>query len=103
MSTFDASNTLGAKVFDVEARRILDRVVLVDTTAGVVVRDEYPLRVVGDEIAQFTERFETIYPIYGGRAKPVLFHCYGRKPQGDPGDATQEGAREGQMVSGRPA
>lgn len=79
MSFYDWSSAPGATVYEVETNRKLDRAVSVDTTAGVVVRHEYPLRIEIGEVASFTERYESIHPIYGGRALPMLFHCYGRK------------------------
>ena len=66
-----------ADVWDVERRRKLGEVLRVDTTRGEVVRAHAPLRLEGDEIATYTERFNSIYPIYGGELMPQSFHCYG--------------------------
>ena len=87
MSYFTVLNAHGSTVFEVEGRRRLDHVLSVDTTAGVVVRAEQPLRIVGDDFAKYAERFERIHAIYGCEAAPVLFHCYGKKAQNAPGDA----------------
>jgi hypothetical protein len=77
---YDTDNARGAAVYDVESKEQLRHVLWIDTELGEVVRAEQPVRVVGDEIATFTEKFATIYPIRGGGRRPVLFHCYGRLP-----------------------
>jgi len=78
---FDADNALGAEVWDVEASRKLEKVAMVVVEDGnsAVVCLEDPPRLHSYGIAVRSERFQTIYPIYGGGAKPVLFHCYGRQ------------------------
>jgi hypothetical protein len=67
-----------ALVYDVDTVRRVDYVMSVDTDAGEVVRAHYPLRLVGDEVSTYTERYRTVHPIFGGQPFPQLFHCYGR-------------------------
>ena len=74
---FNASNALGASVYDVDKVQKLDCVISVDIDKGEVVRAHQPVRLAGDEIATYTERYSSIHPIYGGARRPVLFHCYG--------------------------
>ncbi|MDQ0082927.1 hypothetical protein J2W35_003286 [Variovorax boronicumulans] len=76
---YDPSNAAGSRVYDVERNEQLHHVLMIDTELGEVVRAEQPLRVIGDEVASYTQKFTTIYPIRGGSLRPVLFHCYGRK------------------------
>lgn len=76
---FTAKNAAGATVYDVEAKRKLDMVMSVDIDSGEVAVCHQPVRAVGDEIATYTERYQSIHPIYGGERTPVLFHCYGRQ------------------------
>lgn len=77
---YDVNNALGAVVFDVEAKQKLDRILSVDTGTGEVKACHEPLRLAadGENVDGCTIHFSTIYPIFGGRTKPVLFHCYGR-------------------------
>jgi hypothetical protein len=77
---YNCKNAGGASVYDVETKERLDHVMSIDTDAGEVLRAEHPARVVGGQLATFTQKFTTIYPIRGGGARPVLFHCYGRLP-----------------------
>jgi hypothetical protein len=77
---FNASNAAGATVYEVETKRKLTHVMSVDADAGEVVVAHQPFRVVGDEVATYTERYRAIHPIYGESLWPVLFHCYGRQP-----------------------
>lgn len=70
-------NAAGAKVFDVDAKQELGDVMSVDTAKGEVVRACRPLRVEGEQIATFTQRFRSIYPIFSSGRRPELFHCYG--------------------------
>lgn len=80
---FNASNCApGASVYDVDAKAKLDHVLEVDAATGEVVRAHMPLRLVGNEIATYTERYQTIHPIYGDQPTPQLFHCYGRQAHG---------------------
>lgn len=77
---YDPDNARGASVYDVEKREKLHRVVTVDTQTGIVTMHHEPLRLnaTRDAVETFEARFESIYPIFGGRTNPVLFHCYGR-------------------------
>lgn len=78
--TFNAGNARGADVVDLATLQVLDHVVSVNIDTGEVLQAIQPLRLVGDEIATKTMRFDTIHPIYGDSITPQLFHCYGRKP-----------------------
>jgi hypothetical protein len=75
---FTGRNTHNAKVYDVDTKQELRAVMAVDIDAGTVERAHQPWRLVGDEVATYTERYRTIHPIYGGKDDPQLFHCYGR-------------------------
>lgn len=76
---YTAKNAAGATVYEVESMGKLDRVLSVDTETSEVVRCHDPIRVQGDEIVTYTERFDAIHPIHGVARQPVLFHCYGRQ------------------------
>lgn len=76
---FHAGNSAGATVHDVEAKRKLEMIMSVDIGTGEVTVAHQPLRLIGDEVATYTKRYQSIYPIYGGKLAPVLFHCYGRQ------------------------
>lgn len=80
MTIYTGRNAAGSKVYDVEARRELKRVVSVDTETGVVTMHCDPVRLndARTKVVTYEARFKSIYPIFGGRTKPVLFHCYGR-------------------------
>jgi len=75
-------NALGATVYEVEPVRRLESVVSVDIEAGEVVMHRIPLRLnaAGDAVESYSERFRSIYPIFGNDVTPCLFHCYGRIP-----------------------
>lgn len=74
---FDAHNTDRASVYDLDTGQKLTQVASIDTSTGEVVCFETPLRTAGYEVATYTLRYTTIYPIFGGSPWPVLFHCYG--------------------------
>jgi len=76
---FTASNCLGASVYDVDTRQKLAQVMSVDIDAGEVVCAHDPIRLVGDEVDTFKVKYRSVYPIYGGKPWPQLFHCYGRQ------------------------
>lgn len=78
---YDQDNARGASVYDVERREALSKVFAVNTDTGTVSMYSEPLRInaQGEEVETFEAHFETIYPIFGGHATPVLFHCYGRQ------------------------
>lgn len=78
--TFNAGNARGAQVIEVATLQKFDHVVSVDIDSGELMQAIQPLRLVGDEIATETVRFDTIHAIYGDSIAPQLFHCYGRKP-----------------------
>ena len=77
---YNGTNAAGSLVMDVDANRRIDRVLMVNTNTGAVVvgTDPYRLNHKG-KIDRETIYFDSVYPIFGGRTMPVLFHCYGRK------------------------
>lgn len=77
---FNSENAAGALVMHVDTKQRIDRVLMVNTKTGAVVvaTDPYRLNHKG-KIERETIHFESIYPIYGGKASPCLLHCYGRK------------------------
>ena len=77
---FNGKNAAGALVFDVDAKQRIDRVLMVNTKTGAVVVGKTPARINHKgTIDRETIYFESIHPICGAEARPVLFHCYGRK------------------------
>lgn len=71
-------NSPGSLVMDVDARRRIDRVLMVNTKTGAVVVAKSPVRLNHKgKIDRETIYFDSIYPIFGGSTMPVLFHCYG--------------------------
>lgn len=77
---YNGTNAPGALVMDVEAKQRIDRVLMVNTKTGAVVVGKTPARLNHKgTIDRETIYFDSIYPIFGGRTSPVLFHCYGRK------------------------
>ena len=76
---YNGRNARGSRVYDVEAKTRIDRVLMVNTKTGSVVVGTSPVRLNHKgKIDRYTVKFQSIYPIFGGRATPVLFHCYGR-------------------------
>lgn len=77
---YDGHNAQGAEVYDIEAKKKLEHAYEVNTETGEVQAWHWPLRLSADRetVEHYTLRFTTIYPIFGGRTDPVLFHCYGR-------------------------
>ena len=78
---YDATNCQpGCSVYDADTKQRIDRVVAINANAGWVQVAEQPLRVTAHgHIATRRIRFASIYPIFGWRTAPTLFHCYGRK------------------------
>lgn len=78
---YDATNcSPRCAVYDVDTKERIDQVVAINAKAGWVQVAEQPLRVTAHHhIATRRIRFESVYPIFGDRTNPVLFHCYGRK------------------------
>lgn len=78
---YDHRNTMGASVYDVETKEEMKYVLRIDLDRLEVVRAPQPLRLNcrGDEVETESIKFRSIYPIFGGRPFPVLFHCYGRE------------------------
>ena len=76
---YSADNvTLPCRVYDVDAKQEIRRVMEINPSAGWVKVSAEPLRARGSQIVGERIRFRSIYPIYGGRIAPVMFHCYGR-------------------------
>lgn len=77
---YNSTNAPGSLVVDVDSKQRIDHVLMVNTKTGAVVVAKSPARLNHKgKIDRETIRFESIYPIFGGGAKPVMFHCYGRK------------------------
>lgn len=77
---YDASNSPGATVYDVDAKEKIGQVLAVNDAAGWVQVAEQPVRATTHgHIASRRIRFASIYAIKGREHWPVLFHCYGRK------------------------
>ncbi len=77
---YNSTNALGALVMDVDTKERIDRVLMVNTKTGAVVVAKSPVRLDHkDKIDRETIYFNSIYPIFGGRTIPVLFHCYGSR------------------------
>ena len=71
-------NAPGSLVMDVDARQRIDRVLMVNTKTGAAVVAKSPCRMNHKgKIDRETIYFDSVYPIFGGSAAPVLFHCYG--------------------------
>lgn len=62
-------------VFDVDRMEQLEMVMSIDTETGNVECYRKPFNVFNPT---YTIKFRSIYPIFGGRWRPGLFHCYGR-------------------------
>jgi hypothetical protein len=65
-------------VYDADTGQQFKMVGLVNTDACEIVCFDQPFRVVGEEVATYTVRYEAIHAIYGGYPVPCLFICYGR-------------------------
>lgn len=65
-------------VVDIEGGpRTIEQVHAIDTELGMVWVTDEPLRTDAyGEIVTRIEQFRVIHPIYGGRLRPVAFHCY---------------------------
>ena len=77
---YNGTNAAGSLVVDMDSKQRIDRVLLVNTKTGAVVVGKTPTRMNHKgTIDRETIYFESIHPICGAEARPVLFHCYGRK------------------------
>jgi hypothetical protein len=65
-------------VYDAETGQQLKQVSFVNTDANEIGCFDQPLRIVGEQVAMYTVRYEAIHAIYGGYPVPCLFICYGR-------------------------
>lgn len=76
---YDPSNVArGCVADDIEGHTRLKHVLSVDTATGEVECAHLPLEVTADgNIATYRVRFKSIHPIFGGKALPQAFHCYG--------------------------
>ena len=75
---YSPENTRSATVHDIETKRKIGQVMLIDTGLNEVVVGLTPFRLnhLG-EIETETIKFRSIYPLFGGGLYPVAFHCYG--------------------------
>lgn len=78
---YDGHNVArNTKVFDVESKAEMRKVVAIDVGTGEVECFFDPLEVTASgDLATFKIKFSAIHPIRGGAALPCLFHCYGRQ------------------------
>ena len=77
---YNGTNAPGSLVVDVDSKQRIDRVLMVNTKTGAVVVGKTPTRLNNKgKIDRETIYFDSVYPIFGGRTNPVLFHCYGRR------------------------
>lgn len=75
---YNGTNAPGSLVMDMDSKQRIDRVLMVNTKTGAVVVGKTPARLNHKgKIDRETIYFDSIYPIFGGRTMPVLFHCYG--------------------------
>lgn len=76
---YNASNVpVGTTVYNVDTKEKVMRVMSIDTDRNVVVCVSDPCEIAADgTLATYEIKFRSIYPIYGGRFLPDLFHCYG--------------------------
>lgn len=66
-------------VFDVDAKQEIRYVREVNTKEGWLVLAKQPVRTNAHGSVECERvRYRSIYPIYGGKRMPVMFHCYGR-------------------------
>lgn len=77
---YNADNTHGASVYDVDRKEKLAHVMSINDSAGWLLVAEHPLRATAHgQIASRRIRFDAIHAIRGSAPLPVLFHCYGRQ------------------------
>lgn len=74
--TYNATNTVKARVYDVDTQEEIVHVMEVNTQDNTLkIFDGITL---DNQLMTVTMKFRSIYPIYGELAFPQLFHCYGR-------------------------
>jgi len=79
MTIYTAHNAAGCTVHDVDTLVRIDCVLTIDTIKGVVTQSVQPTQLDHTgEIASYETRYRSIYPIFGGQIKPLMFHCYGK-------------------------
>jgi hypothetical protein len=66
-------------VYDVDRNEIINHVAFIDMDRLEVNCADYPLQRYGDVLAMAATRYRSIHPIFGGKTRPILFHCYGRE------------------------
>lgn len=77
---YNGTNAPVSLVMDVDAKQRIDSVLMLNTKTGAVVVCKTPTRLNRKgKIDRETIYFDSVYPIFGGRTSPVLFHCYGRR------------------------
>lgn len=78
---YNAQNSAGSRVYDVETKQEITRVLMVNTKTGAVVVAKQPLRLNHKgKVDRETIHFDAIHPIFGGGVVPCMLHCYGRRP-----------------------
>lgn len=83
MSIFTPENVaVPASVFHIDDKATrIEFVLSADTESAELTCAHQPSRVdpATNEIATFKLKFDAIHPIYGGKKRPGLFHCYGTR------------------------
>lgn len=74
--TYNATNTVKAKIYDVDTQQEITHVIEVDVQTNTL--KIFDGRTWEGELLTVTLMYRSIYPIYGDLAFPQLFHCYGR-------------------------
>ena len=75
---YSALNCQSARVFDVDTRQEIRKVLEVDLLENTLLAYVIPYVVVEDSITRQLLRYQKIHAIYAGCPTPLLFHCYGR-------------------------
>lgn len=75
---YNALNCQSARVFDVDTKREIKKVLEVDTLNNTVLAYIMPHQIVKGKLLTQTLHYSKIHPIYAGDPTPLLFHCYGR-------------------------
>ena len=78
---YTANNCLGASVYDLDTRKRIDFAMSVDTVNMEVVCAVNPvvLNKSGTEVEKYCLKFKSVYPIFGGHNRPVMFHCHSQE------------------------
>ncbi len=74
--TYNATNTVKARIYDVDTQEEIVHVMEVNTQDNTLkIFDGITF---DNQLMTVIMKFRSIYPIYGELAFPQLFHCYGR-------------------------